>query len=188
MWIVNGVLSKIDYNFYRKFHFNEVKQDNLNARQPHPEGKIYVGSHPELEQDIKALKDIQVVICLQTKDEKANRTFSNTQSKALDRVFLDKNIEVVNFPLDDVKMNEVEYSIKVFEICKTINNISSKSSKNVLVHCTTGISRAPTVILTYLCLYKKTKTWYNIPKSEDYLKRFHPICHPNLKVVQKTLK
>jgi protein-tyrosine phosphatase len=47
-----------------------------------------------------------------------------------------------------------------------------RNNKNlkVFVNCKTGISRAPTVVLAYLALYKRVNDWQNIPSINSFIK------------------
>jgi protein-tyrosine phosphatase len=47
-----------------------------------------------------------------------------------------------------------------------------RNNKNlkVFVNCKSGISRAPTVVLTYLALYKRVNDWQNIPSTNNFIK------------------
>ena len=69
-----------------------------------------------------------------------------------------------------------------------VHHITCVKNMNVFVHCSTGISRAPTAILAYLCLFKKVSCWYNLDRAQDHLEKYHPVSHPNMQVVEKCLE
>jgi predicted protein tyrosine phosphatase len=59
---------------------------------------------------------------------------------------------------------------------------------SVFVHCTSGLSRAPAVIIIYLCLYKKHKSWRNPDDVAHFVKAFNHKITPNMKIVNKCIQ
>ena len=64
--------------------------------------------------------------------------------------------------------------------------INNKNLK-VYIYCNSGISRSPTVIMTYLCIYKKTECWEYLPLVEALIQKYVPFSQPNVAIVQKAL-
>lgn len=56
------------------------------------------------------------------------------------------------------------------------------------LHCTSGISRAPALAVTYLCLFKKVKVWRSAEDVYKLVKQFHPNSCVNLRVVASTVQ
>jgi len=69
-----------------------------------------------------------------------------------------------------------------------LNDLINEQGHTVYVHCNSSISRSPALIMTYLCLFLKIRTWENLGEAHKLFKQFHHISEPNLKVVQKLLK
>ena len=57
----------------------------------------------------------------------------------------------------------------------------------VFVYCSSGVSRAPTVALAYLCLFKKLQFWDSVEKTRDMIKKMKPLSHPNVSLVESLL-
>ena len=55
--------------------------------------------------------------------------------------------------------------------------------KKVFVYCTSGVSRAPTVIMTYLAFFKQVERYDDLQYIEDLLAMFHPGSLPNAEAV-----
>ena len=51
--------------------------------------------------------------------------------------------------------------------------------QNVFIYCNTGISRAPTIIMAYLCLYKIVKDWNDIDIVSNLIKLHLKGTQPN---------
>lgn len=58
---------------------------------------------------------------------------------------------------------------------------------NVYVHCTSGLSRSPAVVLTYLCLFKKIKCWQTPEEALKYIRTFNPQFNPNMRIIKKCI-
>ena len=63
----------------------------------------------------------------------------------------------------------------------------NNSGLSVYVHCAAGVSRAPAVIIMYLCLFKKLKCWQGVEDVFNFVKAFNGNIHPNIKAIQKCL-
>lgn len=56
----------------------------------------------------------------------------------------------INLPVEDNNLED--YSEDNFQACKALDQLLEQKQK-VYVHCTAGMSRAETIVTTYLCLY-----------------------------------
>jgi protein-tyrosine phosphatase len=63
------------------------------------------------------------------------------------------------FPISDSQ--EDDLCADIFVGAQHLNNMISKQQMTVYVHCTSGVSRGPSLVLVYLCLYKRVKQWQN---------------------------
>jgi len=50
-----------------------------------------------------------------------------------------------------------DYDSQLFKGAQVIQNILEDKHNKVFVHCSSGISRGPSTVLTHLCIYKKVK-------------------------------
>lgn len=91
----------------------------------------------------------------------------------------------INVPVNE-KAPKEQYRAKLFEVSQRINDLVSKKM-NVFVHDSTGISRAPTAALTYLCLYKNVSCWPSVPQSARIVKNAHKPAVPNVRAVQRVI-
>lgn len=66
---------------------------------------------------------------------------------------------------------------------KCLNDMINNKKLKVFVHCSSGISRAPTVVLAYLCLFKRVPEWSNIIKTSKYFKEHYHVAFPNKYIV-----
>ena len=84
--------------------------------------------------------------------------------------------------------DEGEYAFDLFRICQKIHQIVEVERKGpLLVHCTSGVTRSPTVALAYLCIFKKIEDWDNPHGFSNYLRVLNPRIFPNMSVVNRTI-
>lgn len=82
--------------------------------------------------------------------------------------------------------NEEEYSYDL------INNVREMHkyvvpNQSIYVHCCSGVTRSPTLVLTYMCIYKKIEQWKNINGAKSYMMNYCQNVLPNIKMVQKVI-
>ena len=58
---------------------------------------------------------------------------------------------------------------------------------NTLVHCTTGISRSPAVVIVYMCLFLKHDNWQNSEEVRSFVEQFHKMGMPNMDAVNEVI-
>lgn len=67
-------------------------------------------------------------------------------------------IRVYRFPINDQVQDS--YCASLFVGAQHLNSLLNvQNEKTVLIHCSSGMSRAPAVVITYLCLFKRLKQW-----------------------------
>jgi predicted protein tyrosine phosphatase len=93
--------------------------------------------------------------------------------------------EVINVPIND--MREEDFIKGLFDASVAIDHLINEKDKKVYVHCTSSITRSPSAVITYLCLFMRASDWKNPQRVAALVKDFHKIAHPNMVAIQKTL-
>lgn len=99
--------------------------------------------------------------------------------------FKSRGIKCSRFPIND--MTEKELQSNLFIAAQHLNNMINVEGLNVYVHCTSGVSRAPAVVVTYLCLFKQVKCWNSVEDTSQFIKAYNPKLAPNNKIIQKCI-
>ena len=68
------------------------------------------------------------------------------------KYYLERDIIAKRYPIHD--FNQEDLKAKLKEGADLFNKLINEENKQVYVHCTAGMGRAPAVCLVYLCLYK----------------------------------
>ena len=70
-----------------------------------------------------------------------------------------------------IPLNDFSDGQYCFDLTSAVKELARALNQGkVFVHCSSGVSRSPTLALTYLCLYKKIEDWRNPESSAHYLK------------------
>jgi len=86
--------------------------------------------------------------------------------------------------LDDSK--EEQYAFDLISAAKELAKFTS--SNRLYLHCSSGITRASTLLLVYLCLFKKIDCWNSAENTLKYLESLNSQIVPNMKIVNKVLE
>ena len=100
----------------------------------------------------------------------------NINRLKLGKAYRQANITEINMPIDD--SHEEKFLATLFEACVKLDYLLESEGHSVYVHCISGITRAPTVIAGYLCLFVKHPDWREVWKIGEFLRD----CSPNSKV------
>ena len=174
-WVINGCVQKTDANFFKDFYINEIRDQN-----------IFIGSYPIDDQDIRDMKDIGItaVLNLQTQDDIAERGYSWAKMQQL---YQQKGIKsAIHYSIDDY--NEDEHIKKTFAAAQYLNDLVNSKNNKVFIHCSSGISRASTVVLCYLALYKKVPCWRSIDQCDELLLKYHHVSTPNQFIIEQIIR
>lgn len=60
----------------------------------------------------------------------------------------------MHFPVSNT---DPDYKEKVFMASQYIHGLVDKQNKKVFIHCSSGLTRSPTCVLAYLCIFKRVK-------------------------------
>ena len=172
VFVVNGYINKADGNFLVPF---EVF--------PLPKIFIAIGGYVATDNDIMRIAEKQctAVLDIQTPNQHRMR---ETNFDRLQKMFINRSniTNVVNYPVDDVFLDD--YVEALIGAAKQLDKMINEQGEEVFVNCTTGISRAPTLILVYLSIYCRHKQWNNLDALANYLKDAFPNSQPNLMAVK----
>ena len=58
----------------------------------------------------------------------------------------------------------------------------------VYVHCTSSVTRSPTLVNCYLCLYIKAVDWQSPMAVQNLIKHYHKPAFPNIKAINHVIK
>ena len=58
----------------------------------------------------------------------------------------------------------------------------------VYVHCTSSVTRSPTLVNCYLCLYIIAVDWQNPMLVQNLIKHYHAPAFPNMKAINHVIK
>ena len=92
-------------------------------------------------------------------------------------------MKFVRIPLNDYE--DDQYS---FDLISAAKELCKNSKSKVYLHCASGVSRAPTLALVYMCLFKKIDQWQNVFSCLNYLQSYCKETAPNMKMVQKVIE
>lgn len=175
MFIVNGRIDKADGNFLGGFFFNKVKDTN-----------IIIGSYPLSQNDLIRMKKagVTAVMNIQTGNEMTERGVFWPQMK---QKYRENGIDcVMSYPIPD--HDEDNYVEELFNCSQHLNDMITERGHTVYINDNSSITRAPTLALTYLCLFVKIRTYENLPEACRLIKQYHNVSTPNVKILEKTLK
>jgi hypothetical protein len=92
----------------------------------------------------------------------------------------------MSYPIPD--HDEDNYVEELFNCSQHLNDMITERGHTVYINDNSSITRAPTLALTYLCLFVKIRTYENLPEACRLIKQYHNVSTPNVKVLEKTLK
>jgi len=114
------------------------------------EGLCY-GCSPESLTDVRAIKNYQctAVLNLMTKEEMEMRQIAPDYEQLMCK---QTNLNYVPFPIAHGSTDKM--TDKLFQACLILNDMINNKGERVFVHCMSGTTRSPTLILLFLCLYR----------------------------------
>jgi predicted protein tyrosine phosphatase len=64
----------------------------------------------------------------------------------------------------------------------------NERNQRVYIHCTSSITRSPTLAIVYLCLFVISDDWSQPQKVADFIKQYHKFSFPNMTAALRTIK
>ena len=143
------------------------------------QANICVGSAPNSQEDVARLKQLKItaLICLQSDEDLRTR---NIDWLELQQWYAAADIEVCRFSIED--FNEQDLAKSVGPAIEALDDFI-KAGNNVYVHCNSGIFRAPTAVLGYLC----AKEGMTIASAIQQLRIARPVVSPSKDTIQRLL-
>jgi protein tyrosine phosphatase (PTP) superfamily phosphohydrolase (DUF442 family) len=144
-WIINGIIDKVDGNFImNKFKINTISDVGLSF-----------GGYPASEKDFRALdqQGVKTIINLMSDEE------MNLRDLKLDQIQVNCNrnqVKYIRIPIKD--QLEDGYCFELFSAAKELNRLVIPGS-HVYLHCSSGVTRSPTLALVFLCMFKRVESW-----------------------------
>lgn len=78
-------------------------------------------------------------------------------------------MKYIRLPLKDY--SEDDYCYELFQAAKELNKIVFTNS-NIYMHCSSGLTRGPTLALVFLCLFKRIEQWKVVYSAMKFLQNF----------------
>ena len=164
------MINKTDGAFLSGFFVSEIPNTN-----------IVIGPYPLYEIDVEKIKQtgVTAVLNLQIPIEVVQR---GVDQASIELYYKAKKIQtIVNHTIDDTNEDNLVKCLLsgVMQLYQLVN----ERKQRVYVHCTSSITRTPTLVVIYLCLFVLTDDWQNPQKVCDLIKKFHKISFPNIKAL-----
>ncbi|TNV79982.1 hypothetical protein FGO68_gene17402 [Halteria grandinella] len=140
---------------------------------------IYIGPYPQTQDDVEALfqAGITGVLNVQTEDDFMQRSIDWSKMQAY---YKGRNIQPECCPVQDLEKPDVDLNLSLG--AKKLDEMLKRKLK-VYVHCTTGMDRAPAVVLTYLSIFYDMDP--NI--ADQFVKSHRSVSQPDLAAVKRAV-
>ena len=175
VWIVNSAIHKAGGNFQGDFFVIPVGIDTKVCQGNHPANEADV--HKIYEHGCTAVLDVQC-----QHDHEARHIDVNM----LKHMFHKKGItSYTNQVISDLE--DEQYQGQLFKAAKILNTLINKQGHKVFVNCTTGCSRATTLLIVYFAMFCRHPDWNNIQSLEQLVSTCNPRSSPNMLAVMQIL-
>lgn len=104
----------------------------------------------------------------------------------LDEMCKKYDLKLVKFGVNDIR--ERDLISNLFTAAQHLYSMVNSLKLNVYVHCCSGLTRAPAVVMAYLSLYKQHKCWNSIDDLKKFMHCFNPKLKPNARAVAKCIE
>lgn len=79
---------------------------------------------------------------------------------------------------------DADFKEKVFMAAQYLHGLIDKQNKSVFIHCSSGLIRSPTIVLAYLCIFKRVKQWKSVPQTRDFITESCSSSMPKVNLVE----
>lgn len=163
----NSVFVCRDVNFVGGMKFDEVPPD------------MFIGPYPQTVDDIDLIHKAgaTAIFNVQTDQDFHHR---GIQWHVLMARYNALDIEVCRYPITDFDATSLHS--RLLGAAKLIDDLISRG-KQVYIHCTAGMGRAPAVAVAYLCW---AKNW-DLDEAVAHVKKYRTVAVPNVPVLRRAL-
>ena len=94
---------------------------------------------------------------------------------------------VENSPIPE--FNQIDnLTDKLLEAAKVLDTMRQQLDKQkIFIHCTAGMTRSPSLVILYLCLYCQVEFWKSPVDVYQLVKKHHPVSYPNMKSIVRII-
>lgn len=165
--ICNSVRVLRDVNFVSDMRFDKV-----------PPGML-IGPYPQTVDDVDAMAEggVTGVFNVQTDEDFAHR---GVQWGLLMARYKKLGIQVVRFPIRDFDRDSLR--VRLHGAAKALDDML-KAGRQVYIHCTAGMGRAPAVAVAYLVWVEKME----LMEAVRHVKKYRTVAVPNVPVLEAAL-
>lgn len=108
-------------------------------------------------------------------------------SQRLQTLYRDNGIrQYMSSAVED--FDEDDYADMLFKAACVLNRMVKEQGLTVFVHDTNGVSRVATLMMVYLALFLRHKSWNNLPALQSFVKINYPQGVPNMEMVEKVIE
>ena len=75
----------------------------------------------------------------------------------------------------------------MFKAAIELEDLINAKGQHVYLHCNTGISRSPTLLLVYWALFLRHDCWDDPDEMAAFIKQNYELSMPNMKVVKQVI-
>lgn len=84
--------------------------------------------------------------------------------------------------------NDHQYKEKVFKAAQYLHGLINTQKKDVFIHCSSALVRTPTVLLAYLCIFKRVRNWKNVAEVNQFVMENSKGCVPQRFLVEQIIQ
>lgn len=165
--VINSVHIFRDVNFVSKMMFDQVPPN------------MFIGPYPQTVADVDSLAKVGVTAVFNTQTDE-DFVHRGIQWDLLMERYGAHKIQVVRYPIRDFDRASLRKRLKAasIELDKLIS-----AGKEVYIHCTAGMGRAPACAVAYLCLVRGM----GLDDAVRHVKKHRIVAVPNVPVLQDVL-
>lgn len=166
--VVNSVHTLRDLNFVSEMHFDRVPPN------------MFIGPYPQTAADVDAMAKggVTAVFNVQTDEDFKHRAI---QWKLLMDRYKKHDIKVVRYPIRDFDRDSLR--ARLHGATHALDDLL-QTGRQVYIHCTAGMGRAPACAVSYLCWVEKMA----LVDAVAYVKKYRKVAVPNVPVLEQALQ
>jgi hypothetical protein len=92
-----------------------------------------------------------------------------------------------HLPVDDANLDDQATLDSMFIAAQYLDDMINDKGLNVFIHCSNGQTRASTIALVYMSLFKVHSQSGNLKEMAKIMKTHHSLSQPNIRAAEKIL-